>query len=127
MKESDYKRRLVAAVIAAGGHARRVEDRWAVGVLDLIIKLPGLHTIMAEGKIINGNIFGPTLAQFEEGQKWIRAGTPTLLLGWRAGVLYVSPWVKRADIRSGCMTGKHETNVIREHMMLTYLKETATK
>ena len=38
--EADRKRELVKAVKALGGHARRIEDSWAVGVLDLIIKLP---------------------------------------------------------------------------------------
>ena len=43
--EADRKRELVKAVKALGGHARRIEDSWAVGVLDLIIKLPGVPFI----------------------------------------------------------------------------------
>ena len=50
--EADRKRELVKAVKALGGAARRVEDAWAVGVLDLAIKLPGVPFIWAEGKII---------------------------------------------------------------------------
>ena len=66
MNEADRKRDLVKAIKAFGGHARRIEDSWAVGVLDLIIKLPGVPLIFAEGKIITGNLFGPTQAQFAE-------------------------------------------------------------
>ena len=54
MNEADRKRELVRAVKAIGGHARRIEDSWAVGVLDMIIKLPGVPVVFAEGKIIKG-------------------------------------------------------------------------
>ncbi len=56
MKEADYKRKLVAEVNALrGGYARRIEDRFAVGMLDLIIKLPDVPLVFAEAKLINGN------------------------------------------------------------------------
>lgn len=119
MKESDYKRKLVAEVNATlGGHARRVEDRWAVGVLDLIIKLPRLPLIMAEGKVVEGNLFGPTPAQLMEGWKWIGSGVEAVLLGWKSGQLYVSPWTKQADIRVGCFTrpGGKYSDVLCEYI-----------
>ena len=49
-----------------------------MGVLDLIIKLPGVPLIFAEGKIIKGNLFGPTPAQFAEGEKWKKAGVDAI-------------------------------------------------
>ena len=100
MNEADRKRELVKAIRAIGGHARRIEDSWAVGVLDLIIKLQGVPLIFAEGKIIKGNLFRPTPAQFAEGEKWIRAGVDAVLIGWDSyGAMYISPWVKQADKR----------------------------
>ena len=99
MKEADHKRKLVAEVNALrGGYARRVEDRFAVGVLDLIIKLPGQSIIFAEGKVVDGNLFGPSERQFIEGERIMAAGMTAILLGWKSSVLYVSPWIKRANV-----------------------------
>jgi hypothetical protein len=104
--EADRKRELVKAVRAIGGQARRIEDSWAVGVLDLIIKLPGVPLVFAEGKIIKSNLFGPTLAQFAEGEKWIKAGVEAVLIGWQDSAMYISQWVKQADKRDCWVSGK---------------------
>jgi hypothetical protein len=115
--EADRKRTLVAGVNALiGGWARRVEDRWAVGALDLIIKLPRLPILFAEGKIIEGNVFGPTERQWVEGERIKAAGLSVLLLGWKGSTIYVSPWVKQAD-RRHCDAGIN--NVIA---IINYLK-----
>ena len=73
--EADRKRELVKAVKALGGMrvgwrtvGRSASSTWS-------IKLPGRSLIWAEGKIIKGNLFGPTPAQFDEGkvdQGWRR-------------------------------------------------------
>ena len=44
LSEADFKRRLVSEIKMLGGQARRIEDRFAVGVLDLIIKLPEAYS-----------------------------------------------------------------------------------
>ena len=106
MNEADRKRRLVSEVRLLGGQARRLEDRWAVGLLDLVIKLPDQPFIWAEGKLIDGNLFAPTGAQYEEGLKWIRAGTGVVLLGWQDSLMFISPWVKKADKRECWTSGK---------------------
>lgn len=98
--EADHKRELVAAINALpGGRARRIEDRYGTGILDLIIKLPKRPFILAEAKLINGNLFAPTGAQYEEGKKWQAAGVNCLLLGWKQGRFYISHWVEKADLR----------------------------
>ena len=75
LSESDYKRKLVAEINRLpGSRARRIEDRYGVGILDLLIKLPGVPAFWAEGKVIKDNVFGPTQSQFEEGLRWIEAG-----------------------------------------------------
>ena len=91
--------RLVKEVKLLGGHARRLEDRYAVGLLDLVIKLSGHDVVMAEGKIIHGNLFEPTPAQYIEGMKWIKVGVGVVLIGWQDRGMYISPWVKKADKR----------------------------
>ena len=98
--EADHKRELVAAINALpGGRARRIEDRYGTGILDLIIKLPDRPLILAEAKLINGNLFAPTGAQYEEGKKWQAAGVKCLLMGWKQGQIYISQWVEKADLR----------------------------
>jgi hypothetical protein len=118
MKESDFKRRLVADVNALpGGYARRVEDRFAVGMLDLIIKLPALPWIFAEGKLVDGNLFMPSERQFVEGERIQRAGGGVVLIGWKSGVMYLSPWIRQADIRT-CYRNLHTGDVttLREYL-----------
>ena len=125
MNEADRKRELVKAVRALGGAARRVEDAWAVGVLDLAIKLPGVPFIWAEGKIIKGNLFGPTPAQFAEGEKWIKAGVDAVLIGWQDSLMFVSPWVKQADKRDCWVSGKgSDADSLLEYLKVQNAKET---
>lgn len=100
IKEADYKRRLVAEIKRLpGGWARRIEDRFAVGVLDIVIKLPGRPIFFAEGKLVDGNLFRPSDRQWEEGLQLQAANIDCVLLGWKMGIMYVSPWVKQADVR----------------------------
>ena len=106
MTEADFKRKLVAEIkMLPGGYARRVEDRWAVGVLDLIIKLPGLPIVFAEGKLIRGNLFAPSPAQFAEGNKILAASMLAVLIGWKDRVMYVSDWVEKAHIEDSFYLG----------------------
>jgi hypothetical protein len=105
MNEAECKRKLVAEVKALrGGWARRVEDRFAVGILDLILKLPELPILFAEGKMIDGYKFKPTARQFVEGKRIAAAGLAVVLIGWKDGAMFVSPWVEQADMRT-CFTG----------------------
>ena len=106
MNEADRKRRLVSEIRLLGGQARRIEDSWAVGVLDLAIKLPGVPFVWAEGKIIKGNLFAPTGAQHVEGERWIKAGVGAVLIGWQDSLMFISPWVKQADKRECWTSGK---------------------
>ena len=62
--------------------ARRLEDKYALGLLDLVIKLPGHNVVMAEGKLIEGHAFAPTPRQYIEGLDWLRVGVDVLLIGW---------------------------------------------
>ena len=115
--ESAKKHKLVREVNALpGGYARRIEDKWAVGVLDLVLKLPTHPLIWAEGKIVDGNIFAPTLRQYEEGQRIIRAGMPALLFGWKNSTMFVSPWTRQADIRTCIFGGPPWLSVVQDFL-----------
>ena len=106
MNESVYKRKLVAEInLMPRAYAVRIEDRFAVGRLDLIIKLPDKPVIWVEGKIVDGYQFEPTMRQYEEGLLIEAAGMMALLIGWKSGVMHISPWVEKADARS-CFTAE---------------------
>jgi hypothetical protein len=101
--EADRKLNLVKGVKALGGFARRLEDKYALGLLDLVIKLPGHNVVMAEGKLIEGHAFAPTPRQYIEGLDWLRVSVDVLLIGWHGKNMYIAPWVKKADKRD-CWT-----------------------
>jgi hypothetical protein len=123
VNESDHKRNLVAEINALrGGRARRIEDRWAIGVLDLIVKLPDLPVIFAEGKIIAGHKFGPTERQFIEGNRWIAAGVGVVLIGWKDKTMSVSPWTSQADWRD-CLTASNDVSTLIEYFRLAGYSE----
>ena len=125
MNEAEYKRRLVAEVKHLGGHARRIEDKWAVGILDLDIKLPGHAFFKAEGKLVEGNLFAPTGSQYAEGVKWIKAGVDAVLIGWQDKAMYISPWVKKADKRD-CWMNNRTLAWSDAEALLRYMNENAT-
>ena len=102
--EADHKRELVAAINRLpGGRARRIEDRYGTGILDMIIKPPDMPLVMAEGKLIDGFLFAPTGTQFEEGKRWQAAKIECVLIGWKKGQMFLSAWVEKADCRE-CFT-----------------------
>ena len=118
LSESDYKRKLVAEINRLPeSRARRIEDRYGVGILDLLIKLPGVPAFWAEGKVIKDNVFGPTQSQFEEGLRWIEAGVQAVLIGWHHGAIYISPWKQKADRRE-CLgsVGVDHVKALQEFM-----------
>jgi hypothetical protein len=119
MDEAGRKRKLVAEVNALrGGYARRLEDRFAVGLLDLIIKLPELPWLWAEGKIIDGFKFAPTERQWVEGERILSTGAPVVLLGWKGSIMYVSPWVRQADLRNCFYGGGDGVTALREYLQM---------
>jgi|SRR5580693_4692406 hypothetical protein len=117
MDEATRKRELVREINAlSGGYARRWEDRWATGLLDLVIKLPGHPLLWGEGKMVDGNLFAPTERQWHEGERIIAAGMPAVLIGWKQKFMFVSPWVKQADIRT-CFFGSGQwVSVLLEYL-----------
>jgi hypothetical protein len=118
LTEAEHKRRLVAEVNALrNGWAERWEDRWRPGIPDLVIKRPDLPIVFAEGKLIEGNVFAPTELQFLKGQRIQQSGLRMQLIGWgKDGVMYISPWVRKADRRE-CFTMKGQaSDVLAEYV-----------
>ena len=72
--ECKLKTTLVTECRKLGAYARRHEDRWAIGLLDLSIKFPGHPHLLAEAKIVDWQKFEPTPRQYVEGQRYEAAG-----------------------------------------------------
>ena len=125
--ESARKAALVKQINAIpNAYARRVEDRYAVGVLDLIFKFPDLPIFFAEGKFLtHGYKFAPTLRQWVEGKKLLSAGLMPLLIGWKKPKgevmqMYITHWKQEADIRE-CFVGPG-TDTTSATTLLSYIK-----
>lgn len=97
--ESKLKAELVADCRKHGAYARRLEDRYAIGLLDLTIKFPGHPHLLAEGKIVEHQSFGPTQRQFVEGLRYIEAGGVCALLAWdkASKVMFIHEWAEVAN------------------------------
>jgi hypothetical protein len=121
MDEAARKRKLIAEINALpGAYARRWEDRWAVGLLDLVMKLPGYPVVWGEGKIIDGLVFAPTERQWVEGKRIIAAGMKAILIGWKRSEMFISPWVQKAHCDS-CFHGAGPNAALLQ----TYLEDHA--
>ena len=112
MNEAAYKRKLVKAVNSLPtGFAQRVEDRYAVGALDLIVKLPAWPMVWIEGKVVRGQSFGPTERQFKKGVKIEAAGMTALLVGWKGQQMAISPWTDKAVFNASFVGPDHYTTL----------------
>lgn len=73
--EAEFKRDLVRQLIKEGGYARRLEDRYAVGTLDLLL-LTKRYLIYAEAKLIKGIALPARVAQREQIKLFNEVGNP---------------------------------------------------
>jgi hypothetical protein len=96
--ESKFKAELVTECKKLGAYARRHEDKYALGLLDLAIKFPGHPHLLAEGKIVEHQKFAPTPRQYEEGRQYTAAGGLCCLIGWEpeTKVMFIHPWARWA-------------------------------
>lgn len=99
-EESHLKTQLVRQCKERGWYARRFEDQYAVGVLDVVIVPTKHQTLFVEGKVTDGIKFVPTDRQFIEGRRIIESGGLALpiLVGWRQDRMYIADWGREAYI-----------------------------
>lgn len=91
MREAELKRKIVDEIRKEGGYARRIEDKYTVGMPDMFLIPPGCPCIWVEAKIINGNILQPTPRQFIELNKlWMPPHCYAFTVGWKEGLLYAT-------------------------------------
>ncbi len=126
--ESKFKTDLVGACRDLGAYARRHEDRYAIGLLDLSIKFPNHPHLFAEGKIVAHQSFAPTLRQYEEGKRYIAAGGLCCLIGWdpKTKIIFIHPWAKTA-LKKDCFTPANGSDRSHAETLKDWLDWLATK
>jgi hypothetical protein len=99
-EESILKTELVKQCKARGWYARRIEDGYGVGILDITIVPTGYPTLFVEGKVTDGLKFAPSERQYVEGIRVIEAKGIAfpVLIGWRSQVMYIADWGREAFI-----------------------------
>jgi hypothetical protein len=105
--EADFKRSIVRQLLNEGGFARRIEDKFAVGSLDMLL-VTRRYTIYAEAKLLKGIAALPaSVAQRHQIELLNRVRNPTccaLVIGLKDGQMcfglpgerydfnYLTPW-----------------------------------
>ena len=105
--EADFKRAVVRQLLQEGGFARRIEDKFAVGSLDMLL-ITTLNTIYAEAKLLKGiAAFPASVAQRHQIELVNRVGnmeSRALIIGLKDKLIcfglpgerydahYVTPW-----------------------------------
>ena len=106
MQEADLKRELVRTLLKEGSYGRRLEDKFAVGTLDLLL-LTERYTIYAEAKILRDIVSLPaTVTQRAEIERFNKVGNPrakALVIGYRDGHLGFGLPGKRWDAKYTCL------------------------
>lgn len=115
--ESDYKSAFVKAVKAQGGWGRRVEDQYGVGILDMILVVPGLPVYFAEGKLASKTYMEPTPRQAIEMERINAAShgvAESLLIGFSEAGVYLSPNTERVALKDAffCAWGTPERQML---------------
>lgn len=99
--ESDYKSELVKAGRAFGDYARRLEDRYTVGMPDILYApKDSVLTLLIEAKLVTGGILSPSPRQGYELDLWNKSGKDRLglVLGFEKDIMYLTSDLSGAKI-----------------------------
>ena len=100
MKEADVKLNMVRDVRREGGYARRIEDRFSVGMPDLVFIPLSCPVVWIEAKVVRDNMFGPTARQLIELKRLrIKPHSLSYIVGWKDDCHYITWPAEQADIR----------------------------
>lgn len=109
MDEAGHKAVIAKTIKVAGGYARRIEDQYAVGILDMVVILPNSTiTFFAEFKMVRGLSFGMTPKQHDEAKTITNAHNPharAVLVGIKDRVLYFSYPSEKTSIKDAILSG----------------------
>lgn len=88
--ESDHKTKMVATIKKRGGWARRIEDQYGVGILDMIVCTPHTGMFVVEAKRFTNKFFEPSPRQYVEALNVMNAGGVAALVGFKGNKMYVA-------------------------------------
>lgn len=95
-------------------YATRIEDKYRVGVPDILVGVPFGPTLMIEAKLVNNQSFGPSARQWIELQRFVQADfnlgrdvtmRRSLLLGFKEGVRYLCEATEQVTL-DDCLASK---------------------
>jgi hypothetical protein len=112
-EESTLKTEFVKQCRGMGWYARRIEDKFAVGILDITVVPKGKPTLFIEAKIIEGLKFAPTDRQYVEGARIFNAQGHAIavLIGWRNERMYIANnWSKEGALIANAFMQPVHTN-----------------
>jgi hypothetical protein len=119
--ESECKTKFIKNCRKIGAYARRIEDQFAVGVLDMIVVFEEYPVCFLEGKVVEHQSFGPTERQYVEGCKILSlegGHSIPLLVAWdKQGGFYIHEWTRKANITdSYSEQGKNDAAILRNFL-----------
>lgn len=107
--ESWYKTKLVKEGRQFGDYARRIEDKFSVGMPDILYRVKDGSAILIEAKMITGPTFGPEPRQLIELERWYRAGGLGLMLGFADDAYYLSYVCDPVQVKNCVVSDPGET------------------
>jgi hypothetical protein len=124
--ENELKTALIKDLRNAGWYARRLEDQFAVGLMDMLVCIPYGPTVAIEAKRIAHQTFAPTPRQYIELERFAAHSITDMypprrfswLLGFQNGLMYLHPLAKSAKIED-CLEqlpGEHPTVFIKRFL-----------
>lgn len=104
--ENELKTKLVKDLKEVGWWARRFEDQFAVGVMDMLVAIPYGPTVAIEAKRVEHQTFAPTPRQYIELERFCAKSVTNMypprrfswLLGFKNKLMYLHPLAKSAKL-----------------------------
>jgi hypothetical protein len=122
--ESQRKTQFIARCRKMGAYARRVEDQYGVGVLDMVVAFSGLPVAFLEGKVVEHQAFAPTERQFIEGNRIIAlegGHAVPLLVAWGVDSgFHIHEWARKGAIKTSFTAGD---GIDDAHALRNYLEQ----
>lgn len=127
--ENELKTAFIKRLRERNWYARRLEDQFAVGVMDMVVGIPFGPTVAIEAKIVRGQTFGPTPRQLIELQRWEHEGGNELgrvvqrmswIMGFKEGATYLHPMADSVKIED-CVAQfdyEHPTEFVKRFLLI---------
>lgn len=125
-RESEIKQKIVKSIRMEGGYGRRIEDRFSVGMPDMVLIPRGCPVIWVEAKILLGNILKVDPRQEVELLRLtVAPHSISYMLGWKSGEIYIAPPSSRGMRITECVI-KDQKETIGDLFRRVFVYSTST-